>query len=103
LNPASEKIMESGHWIFQRKNDTYGVFWPDTKKYGPNDLPLMKALHGENVDDVEYLSKITKTRYFCNNAEPLKDKTGKITEVAVFHDITERKKSENLIKTLMKT
>jgi hypothetical protein len=30
---------------------TYGVFWPDTKKYGPNDLPLMKALHGENVDE----------------------------------------------------
>jgi transcriptional regulator of acetoin/glycerol metabolism len=38
------------------------------------------------------------------SAMPLKDKTGKITgAVAVFMTLPKEKKSENLIKTLMKT
>jgi PAS domain S-box-containing protein len=67
----------------------------------------MKALHGENVDEMElFIQNYKKTEgtFVIMSTMPLKDKTGKITgAVAVFHDITERKKSENLIKTLMKT
>jgi hypothetical protein len=62
----------------------------------------MKALHGENVDEMELfiqINKKTEGTFVIMSAIPLKDKTGKLQELAVFHDITERK-SENLIKDL---
>lgn len=106
-NPASEKIIGIGLLDIpeERWANTYGVFWPDTKiSMKTEDLPLVKALHGEDVDDMElFIQNYRKTEgnFVIMSARPLKDSTGKITgAVAVFHDITERKNSENVIKKL---
>jgi PAS domain-containing protein len=106
-NPASEKIIGIGLLDIpeERWADTYGVFWPDTKiSMKTEDLPLVKALHGEDVDDMElFIQNYRKTEgnFVIMSARPLKDSAGKITgAVAVFHDITERKNSENVIKKL---
>ena len=106
-NPASEKIIGIGLLDIPEEKwaDTYGVFWPDTKiSMKTEDLPLVKALHGEDVDDMElFIQNYRKTEgnFVIMSARPLKDSAGKITgAVAVFHDITERKNSENVIKKL---
>jgi PAS domain S-box-containing protein len=106
-NPASEKIIGIGLLNIPEEKwaDTYGIFWPDTRKImETEDLPLVKALRGKNVDDMEmFVQNYQKTEgnFVIISARPLKDSSGKITgAVAVFHDITERKKSENLIKKL---
>jgi PAS domain S-box-containing protein len=103
-NPASEKIIGIGLLDIPEEKwaDTYGIFWPDTKKLMETyDLPLVKALRGENVDSMEmFVQNYQKTEgnFVIISARPLKDLSGKITgAVCVFHDITERKKSENLI------
>ena len=65
---------------------------------------LVKALHGEEVDDMEIFVqnyKKTEGNFVVISARPLKNPAGKITgAVTVFHDITERKNSENEIKKL---
>ncbi|MFT5254654.1 MAG: PAS domain S-box-containing protein, partial [Flavobacteriales bacterium] len=103
-NPASEKIIGIGLLDIPEEKwaDTYGIFWPDTKKImETHDLPLVKALRGENVDSMEmFVQNYQKTEgnSVIISARPLKDLSGKITgAVCVFHDITERKKSENII------
>lgn len=106
-NPASEKIIGLGLLDIPEEKwaDTYGVFWPDTKNVlDAADLPLVKALHGEDVDDMELFIqnyKKTEGNFIIMSARPLMDHSGNINgAVAVFHDITERKNSENLIKKL---
>jgi PAS domain S-box-containing protein len=103
-NPASEKIIGIGLLDIPEEKwaNTYGIFWPDTRKIiETEDLPLVKALRGENVDSMEmFVQNYQKTEgnFVIISARPLKDLSGKITgAVCVFHDITERKKSENLI------
>ncbi|MFE3846984.1 PAS domain S-box protein [Flavobacterium sp. LB3P45] len=106
-NPASEKIIGIGLLDIPEEKwaDTYGIFWPDTKTIlGTDDLPIVKALHGEEVEDMEiFVQNYKKTvgNFVMISARPLKDSAGKINgAVAVFHDITERKNSENEIKKL---
>jgi PAS domain S-box-containing protein len=106
-NPASEKIIGIGLLDIPEEKwaNTYGIFWPDTGKImDTEDLPLVKALRGENVDEMEmFVRNYQKTEgnFVIISARPLKNFSGKITgAVAVFHDITERKNSENVIKKL---
>ncbi|MDI5897998.1 PAS domain S-box protein [Flavobacterium yafengii] len=106
-NPASEKIIGIGLLDIPEEKwaDTYGILWPDTKAILTTDeLPIVKALHGEEVDDMEIFVqnyKKTEGNFVVISARPLKDSTGKITgAVAVFHDITERKNAETEIKKL---
>jgi hypothetical protein len=61
LNAASERIMEWGQWIFHKNDGPYGFFYLIQSGFDANELPLVKALHGEEVDNVEYLSKIIKS------------------------------------------
>lgn len=106
-NPASEKIIGIGLIDIpqERWAETYGILWPDTKTtIATNDLPIVKALRGEAVDDMEIFVqnyKKTEGNFVVISARPLKDSAGKINgAVTVFHDITERKNSENEIKKL---
>ncbi len=106
-NPAAEKIIGLGLLNIPEDQwaDTYGIFWPDTKTVmETDDLPLVKALKGVDVHDMEiYVQNYRKTEgnFVIISARPLKDASGVITgAVAVFHDITERKNSENVIKKL---
>ncbi|MDI6032564.1 PAS domain S-box protein [Flavobacterium sp. LB2P84] len=106
-NPASEKIIGIGLLDIPEEKwaDTYGILWPDTKTIlATDDLPIVKALRGEEVDDMEIFVqnyKKTEGNFVVISARPLKDSAGKITgAVAVFHDITERKNAETEIKKL---
>jgi PAS domain S-box-containing protein len=106
-NPASEKIIGIGLLDIPEEKwaDTYGILWPDTKTtLATNDLPIVKALQGEEVDDMEIFVQNYKKpegNFVVISARPLKDSADKINgAVAVFHDITERKNSENEIKKL---
>lgn len=106
-NPASEKIIGIGLLDISQEQwaDTYGVFWPENKNlFKTEELPLVRALKGEELDNLEiFIQNYKKTigNFIVMSASPLKDEFGKITgAVAVFHDVTERKNSENEIRKL---
>lgn len=106
-NAASERIIGMGPMDIpqERWAATYGFFLPDTKMvFDANELPLVKALHGEKVDNVEIFIQNYKNPegiFVVATARPLQHSSGEITGgVLVIHDITERKVSENEIRKL---
>ncbi|MFV8341497.1 PAS domain S-box protein [Flavobacterium sp. XS2P39] len=106
-NAAGERIIGIGPMDIpiERWAQTYGFFLPDTKTiFNTNDLPLVKALNGEEVDNMEiFIQNYKKPEglFVIVTARPLKDPAGRITGgVLVIHDITEIKNSENEIKKL---
>jgi PAS domain S-box-containing protein len=106
-NAASEKIIGIGplEIAIDKWAETYGFFWPETKTIiNTSELPLVKALNGEEVDNMEiFIQNYRKTEglFVVATARPLKDLAGEITGgVLVIHDITERKSSETEIKKL---
>jgi PAS domain S-box-containing protein len=106
-NPASEKMIGIGLLDIpeEKWSSTYGIYWPDTEKLmDTNDLPFVKALSGVDITEMEmYVKNYQKTEgaSLIVSARALRDFNGTITgAVAVIHDITERKKSETLIKKL---
>ncbi|MFV8325633.1 PAS domain S-box protein [Flavobacterium sp. ZS1P14] len=106
-NAASERIIGIGPMDIpiDRWAETYGFFLPDTKTvFNTNELPLVQALNGEEVDNMEIFIQNYKKPEGLSvvvTARPLKNPAGGITGgVLVIHDITERKNSENEIKKL---
>ncbi|WP_081897799.1 PAS domain S-box protein [Flavobacterium sp. 83] len=106
-NAAGEKIIGIGPMDIpiERWAQTYGFFLPDTKTiFNTDELPLVKALNGEEVDNMEIFIQNYKKPEGLSvvvTARPLKNPAGTITGgVLVIHDITERKTSENEIKKL---
>ena len=76
--------------------DRYGLYLPDTVTLYPMDqFPLMQAVRGEAVADVEVFAQQPGRedgRWLSVNATPLKDEEGVLHNgVAIFHDITARK------------
>jgi len=99
FNPAAERILKMGRiettpadWVRR-----YGLFLPDERTpYPADDLPLVRAMHGETVNDIEIFVRRDETTdgvWLSVNASPLKD-GGRAPQrgVAVFRDITERKR-----------
>lgn len=106
-NAASEKIIGIGPMDIpqERWAQTFGFFLPDTKTvFNTDQLPLVKALNGEEVDNMEIFIQNYKNPEGLSiivTARPLKNPAGRITGgVLVIHDITERKNSETEIKKL---
>ena len=106
-NPASEKIigMVSMDIPLEKWAETYGMFWPNTNTIiEPDDSPMMKVLHGEDINDAEIMIRNYKKPdgdFILISGRPLIDSAGNITGgVFNFHDITERKNSENQIRKL---
>ena len=106
-NTASEKIIGIGAIDIPKEKwaDTYGFFLPDSNTlFTTNELPLVKALNGEEVDNQEmFIQNYRKTAglFVTVTARPLKNTLGEtVGGVLVIHDITERKNSENVIKKL---
>jgi PAS domain S-box-containing protein len=106
-NTAGERIIGIGPMDIpiERWAQTYGFFLPDTKTiFDTNELPLVKALNGEEVDNMEMFIQNYKKPEGLSviaTARPLKNLAGETTGgVLVIHDITERKNSENEIKKL---
>lgn len=106
-NAASDKIIGIGQMDIPQEKwaETYGFYMPDTNTiFKTDELPLVKALNGEEVDNTEMFIRNYKKPdglFVIVTARPLKLSTGQITGgVLVIHDITERKNSENEIKKL---
>ena len=106
-NTASEKIIGLGaiDLPIEKWADTYGFYAADTKTiFSTDELPLVKALNGEDVDNQEmFIQNYRKTAglFVTATARPLKNSAGVVVGgVLVIHDITERKNSENVIKKL---
>jgi len=87
-------------------SEQYGAYLPDAvTPYPSDDLPLVRALRGENVESTEVFirnAEVPDGRLLDITGGPLRDEGGSLRGgVVVFHDITERKKSEDhLVKTV---
>ncbi len=101
FNPAAERIIGIG--ATQTTPDDwsrrYGLYSPDmVTPFPTNELPLIRAIRGDAVDDVEMMirhANVPEGIWISVTARPLKDAKGDINGgLAVFHDITERKRTE---------
>jgi PAS domain S-box-containing protein len=101
FNPAAERIigigkLEAGASDWAQR---YGLYLPDQATLCPNEqLPLARAIRGENVDDVEiFLRNPVRSdgAWLQFSGRPLLDDRGNPGGgVVVFHDISERKRVE---------
>ncbi len=83
--------LEAGGWI--------DAFWPRTALGQPltfSELPLVRALHGELVRDVDVLVQTDAGEMMLStNANPVKDAEGSLLgAVVVFEDVTEQRARE---------
>ena len=74
----------------------YGIFYPDERThFASTELPLLRALAGERVDDVEMFVRNGRTPagiHLSCSAGALRDETGHVRGATViFHDITRRR------------
>jgi PAS domain S-box-containing protein len=104
-NPAAGRIVGSGPALVKTEewSSHYGLFLPDTTTpYPPKELPLVKAIHGESVNEELVFVRSRnahRERWLSVNARPLHDDMGRIKGgVAVFRDITERRATEEALR-----
>src|ERR1700722_16689384 len=105
LNPAAEQMGGPGaagthqsEWV-----ERYGIYLPGTDTLYPTDkLPLTRAMRGETADGIElYVRNPQKPdgMLVSVNIRPLKDDSGQTKGgVAVVHDITLARYSENILR-----
>lgn len=101
FNPAAEHMFGTGATETRAEgwSRTYGLYLPDQiTPFPPEDLPLARAIRGEEVHDLEMFVKHEKApdgRWTRVSARPLKDAKGELSGgVIVCRDITERKKED---------
>jgi signal transduction histidine kinase len=82
----------------------YGIFLPDgVTPFPAEELPLVQALHGVQADGVEMVIRNESRPQGVTlsvSARPLDPSAGQRGAVAVFHDITERKRAEAELREL---
>ena len=105
LNPAAEQMVGRGaagthqsEWV-----ERYGIYLPGTDTHYPTDkLPLTRAMRGETEDGIElYIRNPQRPdgMLVSVNIRPLKDDSGETKGgVAVVHDITLARYSENILR-----
>ena len=103
-NPSTQQmmrmtgsVMDSMEWI-----EKYNIFYPDkTTPFPLEELPVMSAIQGESVDNVELfvtMEDVPEGIYLNVSGRPLPDSEGKHTgAVVVFHDLTDRMKSQEAV------
>ncbi|MYB63898.1 PAS domain S-box protein [Candidatus Poribacteria bacterium] len=108
FNPSAERIVglstKSSTDIIRREQwlREYSFFYPDGVTPWPLDnLPLIQAFRGESTDNVELFiknDKMSDGTYVNASSRPLQDGDGnKMGGVLVFHDITDRIRSQEAI------
>lgn len=101
FNPAAEQIHGGGSkesWGDEWSQE-YGLFLPDqVTLFPPDQLPLMRAIKGEETKDVEMFVRHAQAPDGCwvlINGRPLRDESGQVKGgVITCRDITERKQAE---------
>jgi PAS domain S-box-containing protein len=99
-NPASQKLVGVSDDVTgpEEWQAHYGLFRPDGHTPFPvEELPLMRALHGESSDGVEVLIRNPERPdgvLISVNGRPLDPSAGLRGAVSVFHDITELRRYE---------
>ncbi|HWO27369.1 MAG TPA: CHASE3 domain-containing protein, partial [Candidatus Acidoferrum sp.] len=83
-------------------SDRYGTYLPDTRiKYPPEELPLVRAMRGENVDAAEVFirnGKVPDGRLLSITGRPLRSEDGALQGgVVVFHDVTLQKRAQEVL------
>lgn len=101
FNPAARRILGTGSTTQapDQWSKEYGLYLPDrVTPYPIEELPLTLALQGDVADEVEVFvrSEARPTGIWLSaGARPLKDANGEVIGgIAVFHDVTERKRAE---------
>ena len=94
---SSANVIRREQWLRE-----YKFFHPDRVTPWPLDkLPLIRALRGESIDNVEIFlmhDTIPDGLYLSASGRPLQDNEGNKTGgVLVFHDITDRIKSQEAV------
>jgi two-component system NtrC family sensor kinase len=110
FNPAAERIVGQGRSdaASQDWSRQYEIFVPErTTLYPEADLPLVRAIRGESVDQAElyiaYPSRDDGT-WILVTGRPLRDEHGTLQGgVVVLHDITRRKKAERRLAAQYET
>ena len=97
FNPSAERIVGQGasdtepdEW-----SEHYGLFFPDRETpYPPEELPLAKAVMGEETDSVEMFVRhagLPDGLYISVSGRPMRDSSGELSGgVAVFHDVSDK-------------
>lgn len=107
FNPAAERILGVGatNGTPDALTEKYGVYLPDqTTPYPPNELPLMRAMHGIDVDDAEMFirhSKMPEGTWVSATARPLLD-ADRIRRggIVVVRDVNDVRRREEEIRKL---
>lgn len=109
FNPAAERLLGSGLRLASPSGQPplYGLYHADRATlYSPGELPLARALRGETPEPMEVFVRTPQKpdgSLLSVNARPIVDPHhGERGAVAVFHDITERKKAEELISASLR-
>jgi len=104
FNAAAEQVLGIGatEATSDKWSEQYGVYLPDTvTQYPPDQLPLVRAMRGENVDAVELFIRnpqVPEGRLLSINGRPLKRADGALQGgVVVFHDITLQKRAQEAL------
>jgi len=105
LNPAAEAMV--GRAAFETPHSAWsesiGIYRPGTGTlYPPEELPLSRAMRGETADGVELHVRNPRHAgdlFVSVNLRPLKDDDGRSRGgVAVAHDITGRRRTQELLQ-----
>jgi signal transduction histidine kinase/CheY-like chemotaxis protein len=101
FNPAAERILRLGpiETSPEAWPRTYGIFLADRRTPHPvGDLPLMRAMRGETVREAELFIRhhdAPEGIWVSVNATPFRDDEGRVQGgIAVFRDVTERRRME---------